>query len=111
MEPRARRDVNQSTRAPGVCADGPFQGYARLHWILAAAQSQPAEPMRSLMHHLNQHNLRRAFLSLDGTKASGIDRVTKNDYRQHLDQNLLALEQRLSGGGWSPKPAREVLIP
>ena len=111
MEPRARRVVNQSTRAPGVCADGPFRGYARLHWILAAAQSQRVEPMRSLMHHLNQHNLRRAFLSLDGTKASGIDHVTKNDYRQHLDLNLLALEQKLRGGGWRPQPAREVLIP
>lgn len=111
MEPRARRDVNQSTRAPGVCADGPFQGYARLHWILTAAQKQPQEPMRSLMHHLNVDNLRRAFATLDGTKARGIDHVSKNDYRQNLDLNLQALEQRLRGGGWRPQPAREVLIP
>ena len=111
MEPRARRVVNRGTRAPGACADGPFAGYARLHWILAAAQRNPAEPMRNLMHHLNGPNLRRAFRALDGSKASGIDRVTKNDYQQNLDQNLQALETALRGGGWRPKPAREVLIP
>ena len=67
--------------------------------------------MRNLMHHLNLHNLRQAFRALDGTKASGIDHVTKEVYQQNLDRNLQALEQTLRGGGWRPKPAREVLIP
>jgi len=67
--------------------------------------------MHNLMHHLNQANLRRAFHSLDGSKASGIDHVTKSDYQQHLDHHLQALEQSLRGGGWRPQPAREVLIP
>src|SRR5438477_561213 len=103
MERRARRDVNQSPKAPEVCADGPFKGYARLHWIHTAAQSNRNEPMRNLTHHLNRHNLRRAFQTLDGSKASGIDHVTKSDYQQNLDQNLQALEQALRGGGWRPK--------
>jgi len=111
MERRARRSVNQSPKAPEVCADGPFKGYARLHWIHTAAQRNREEPMQNLMHHFNQHNLRRAFQTLDGSKASGIDHVTKSDYQQNLDQNLQALEQALRGGGWRPKPAREVLIP
>lgn len=67
--------------------------------------------MRNLMHHLNVHNLRQAFRALDGTKASGIDHVTKDVYQQNLEENLQALEQTLRGGGWRPKPAREVLIP
>lgn len=67
--------------------------------------------MRNLMHHLNLHNLRQAFRALDGTKASGIDHVTKDVYQQNLEENLQALEQTLRGGGWRPKPAREVLIP
>ena len=67
--------------------------------------------MRNLMHHLNLHNLRQAFRALDGTKASGIDHVTKGVYQQNLEENLQALEQTLRGGGWRPKPAREVLIP
>jgi len=44
--------------------------------------------MHSLMHHLNQVNLRRAFQSLDGNKAVGIDHVTKSEYERNLDQNL-----------------------
>lgn len=60
---------------------------------------------------LDSVNLRRAFQSLDGSKAVGIDRVTKSDYQENLEQNLQALEQDLRGGGWRPKPAREVLIP
>ena len=67
--------------------------------------------MRNLMHHLNLHNLRQAFRALDGTKASGIDHVTKDVYQQNLEENRQALEQTLRGGGWRPKPAREVLIP
>lgn len=111
MERRTGRGVNQSKKAPEVCADGPFKGYAGLHWIHSAAQKRRNERMRNIMHHLNRHNLRRAFQSLDGSKASGIDHVTKNDYQQELDENLLALEQNLRGGGWRPRPAREVLIP
>ena len=111
MEPRARRVVTQCTRTLGVCADGPFGGYARLHWILAATQKKPSEPMRCLMHHLNEHNLQQAFRALPGNKASGIDHVTKDVYQQNLDLNLQALEQTLRDGGWRAKPAREVLIP
>lgn len=111
MERRARRGVTQGREAPEVCADGPYKGYARLHWIHSAAQKRRDEGMRNLMHHLNRHNLRRAFQSLSGSKASGIDHVTKSDYQQHLDTNLQALEQRLRRGGWRPQPAREVLIP
>jgi RNA-directed DNA polymerase len=111
MERRARRNVNQSGTAPGVCTDGHYKGYTRLHWIHAATQRDPGTVMHNLMHHLNQANLRRAFHSLDGSKASGIDHVTKRDYQQHLDHHLQALEQSLRGGGWRPQPAREVLIP
>lgn len=111
MERRARRVVNQSKKAPGVCADGPLKGYARLDWIHTAAQKKPGERMRNLMHHFNRTNLRRAFRTLDGSKASGIDHVTKYGYQQNLEPNLQALEQSLRGGGWRPKPAREVLIP
>jgi len=111
MERRAGRIVNQGKKAPEICADGSFKGYARLHWIHAASQKHPTMMMHTLMHHLNQVNLRRAFQSLDGKKAVGIDHVTKSEYQGNLEQNLHTLEQTLRGGGWRPKPAREVLIP
>ena len=64
MEPRARRIVNQSKWAPGVCADGPIKGYAPLPWILAAAQS---------------FNLRRAFQTLNGGKVHGISHAADHN--------------------------------
>ena len=64
MEPRARRIVNQSKRAPGVCSDGPIKGFARLPWILAAAQN---------------FNLRRAFQTFNGGKVHGISHAADSD--------------------------------
>ena len=111
MEPRAVRDVAQSKRAPEVCKDGPFKGYARLDWIHSAARRKRHETCGALMHHINVHNLRQAFRELDGNKASGVDHVTKQEYQRNLEQNLETLYERIRLGGWRPKPAREVLIP
>jgi group II intron reverse transcriptase/maturase len=111
MERRGARDVAQGSSTPEVCEDGPFKGYARLHWIHSAASARAGERCFALMHHLNVHNLRRAFQELDGSKAPGIDRVTKEQYRLHLEDNLAALAQKLRGGGYCPRPNRQVLIP
>ena len=99
------------TSSPQVCEDGPFKGYARLHWIEAAARARSGEVCHALMHHLNPTNLRRAFQELDGSKAVGIDHVTKSQYAKRLDENIKALHDALRGGGWRPKPSRQVLIP
>lgn len=111
MERREARSVAQGTSSPEVCQDGPFKGYARLHWIEAAARAKPDEKVHALMHHLNPVNLGRAFRELDGSKATGIDRVTKRQYAEHLDENIEKLQGALRGGGWRPKPSRQVLIP
>ena len=111
MERRARRSVAPSKKAPVTRAAGSTSGYARLDWIHSAAGDPRGEKMHSLMHHLNADNLRQAFRSLAGNKATGVDHVTKSVYQQHLDEHLAALERSIRGGGWHPRPAREVLIP
>jgi group II intron reverse transcriptase/maturase len=67
--------------------------------------------MHALMHHLNRTNLAQAFGSLRAGAASGIDHVSKADYKQDLERKLARLEERLRQGNWVSKPAREVLIP
>ena len=111
MERRARRSVAPSKKAPLTHADGSMSGYVRLDWIRSAAFDPRGEKMRSLMHHLNAHNLKRACRSLAGNKATGIDHVTKEVYQEHLEENIAALERSIRGGGWRPRPAREALIP
>ena len=67
--------------------------------------------MRALMHHLHIDNFRRAFRELDGSKACGVDGVTKQKYEVDLESNLRALHHTIRCGGWRPRPSREVLIP
>ena len=86
-------------------------GYSRLGLIRTVAQTRPAERFTSLVHLFNVPNLRRAFQELDGTKAPGIDRVTKDQYRVDLESNLVALEKKLRNGSYRPRPSRQVLIP
>ena len=79
MERRGARGVAQTSKASSVHAEGPFTGYAKLDWIHSVAVGRPEERFTSLVHHFNESNLRRAFQELDGSKAPGIDRVTKED--------------------------------
>jgi len=49
MERREARSVAQGMSSPEVCEDGPYKGYARLHWIEAAARAKPGEKVHALM--------------------------------------------------------------
>jgi group II intron reverse transcriptase/maturase len=67
--------------------------------------------MHALMHHLSEANLKRAFRELKGSKARGIDQVSKQAYQRDLDTNIHTLWDCMYRGGWRPQPSREVLIP
>jgi len=111
MEPRESRRVNRFELTPEPCSNGPFAGYWGLDRINSAARRNPDTQFAALLHHLSPGNLRQAFRQLDGSKAVGIDQVTKQDYQKNLDENLARLADEVGRGGWRPKPAREVLIP
>jgi RNA-directed DNA polymerase len=111
MERRGARFVAQPRQTSPVRAEGPFKGYARLDWIHRAARERQSERFTSLMHHFCETNLRRAFQELSGSKAPGIDRVTKDQYRKDLDGNIEALARALREGSYRPRPSRQVLIP
>ena len=65
----------------------------------------------NLFSHINMENLRQAFKALDGSKAVGIDGISKEQYAKDLDQNLEDLKQRLHKGIYRPQAKREVRIP
>ena len=48
---------------------------------------------------------------MDGTKAVGIDGITKKEYGRSLEENINALIERLKKKSYKPKPARLVEIP
>ena len=111
MEPRRPHRANRFNLTPEPCSHGLFKGYVRLDRINSAARSNPDQKFKALLPQFTIENLRQAFRSLDGSKAVGIDQITKDHYSKNLEVNLASLADRIASGGWRPQPSREVLIP
>lgn len=80
--------------------------------VRAYVVKHPEEVMTSLYHHVTDiDNLRSCFEYLDGAKAVGIDGVTKEAYREHLEENLNELSARLKRMGYIPQTKRRSYIP
>ena len=76
------------------------------------ARKQPDLVFTSLYHHVTDlDNLRTCYEALDGTKAVGVDGVTKEQYGEELEENLQNLSDRLKRLGYRPQPRRRSYIP
>ena len=66
----------------------------------------------SLYHHIcDVDNLRACYGALDAKKATGVDRVTKAEYGENLEENLRDLSARLKRMGYRPGPKRRSYVP
>ena len=111
-ERREARQTNPSKLVPPVPTEGPYRGYTGIDRIDAASRRlKSGERLTHVMHHLNEFNLREGFRQIKGNKAVGIDQVTKEQYGKSLQSNIESLSEKISRGGWRPKPSRQVLIP
>ena len=111
MEPSGRRQVDRFKLKPQACADGLLKGYYGLDRINSVAMRDRSAVFSNLIHHVDEDNLMQAFRGLDGSKAVGIDQVTKSQYARNLLANIASLSDQIRGGGWRPRPARQVMIP
>jgi len=111
MEQRESHRAIRFNLTPEPCSHGIFKGYVRLDRINSAARNNPSQKFKALVQQFTIENLRQAFRSLDGSKAVGIDQITKDHYAKNLEVNLMSLADRIARGGWRPQPSREVLIP
>ena len=100
---KGRTGLAQGRNAPAIGADAWLKGYVPVHWIPSAASRQCGVRWQNLMHHFIAHKLAGAFRELDGSKASGIDRVTKGEYQKHLTEDMAALQVTIRRGGWHPR--------
>lgn len=75
------------------------------------SKERPKEVFTSIYHLINKELLKECFDELDGSKAVGIDKITKDEYRYNLENNLDNLVERLKNKGYRPSPARRVNIP
>ena len=65
----------------------------------------------SIYHMIDRELLKECFDELNGNKAVGIDKVTKDEYLRNLPQNLENLVNSLKTKRYKPMPSRRVYIP
>lgn len=75
------------------------------------AKENPKESFTSLYHLLNEELLTQCHFELDGSKATGVDRVTKAIYEENLESNIKDLVERLKKKSYRPRPVRRTYIP
>lgn len=75
------------------------------------AKERPNEVFTSIYHLINYELLLECYNELDGSKAVGPDKTTKEMYSENLSENLRDLVERLKRKGFRPSPARKVNIP
>jgi RNA-directed DNA polymerase len=97
---------DKTTRRPGW-----IPGLGWKARISLRVQRGKGASFSNLMKHINVDTLREAFNALDGSKALGVDRVSKDAYAMRLEENLSELAERVQRGSYRPQPKREVLIP
>jgi RNA-directed DNA polymerase len=83
----------------------------KLDRIEMRARKDRASTFNNLGHILDLDLLRQSYGKLDGSKAVGIDGMTKEKYGRGLDVNLTELLLRIRCGSYHPQASRIVEIP
>ena len=83
----------------------------KLARIAELSAQNPNMVFTSIAHMINVELLRECHNKMDGDKAVGIDGVTKEEYGEKLEENLVELVRRLKNKSYKPQPARRVEIP
>ena len=83
----------------------------KLERIMEISATTPKPEFTSLYHLINIEMLKQCHMELDGSKAVGIDKVTKAEYEKHLEENLTNLVSKLKNKSYKPLPSLRVFIP
>ena len=83
----------------------------KLQRIAEKARRDPCCKFTSLFHLMDKDLLRGCFAQLRGNAAVGIDKVTKGEYGEKLEENLTLLVKKLHQMSYIPVPVRRVYIP
>lgn len=74
-------------------------------------QIQHGYKLQTLMHKVNKETLKEQHDKQQNNKASGVDKVTKEQYNENLNSNLDNLLERMKKFSYKPQPARRTYIP
>jgi group II intron reverse transcriptase/maturase len=82
-----------------------------LERIRKVARERRKERFTALLHHVGIDLLEEAFYELNEDAASGVDRLTWEDYEADLERRLADLHDRVHCGAYRALPSRRVYIP
>lgn len=67
--------------------------------------------LQTLMNYINKETLMEQFRKESSNKASGVDKVTKEEYGLKLEENIDDLLKRMKSFSYRPQPVRRTYIP
>ena len=67
--------------------------------------------VQNLASYIDVDLLRAIHRRMAKNKASGVDKVTKDEYEINLDDKLKNLVARMKNGTYRPNPSRRVFLP
>lgn len=79
--------------------------------VNAAAKQAAQTRFTSLLHHVDESALYRAFRRQKRQASAGVDGMTVAKYAEQLEDNLRDLHMRIHTGRYRPQPVRRVHIP
>jgi len=78
--------------------------------ILHLVDQYPDRKLQTLIHLVNKTTLKEVHTKQEKNKASGIDKISKEDYDKNLDENLDNLLARMKTFSYRPQPVRRTYI-
>jgi group II intron reverse transcriptase/maturase len=76
-----------------------------------AKQAGTHEKVQTIMHYVNRETLTEEHKRQQTGKATGIDGVTKEEYSEHLDENIEKLLEKMKSFSYRPQAVRRTYIP
>ncbi len=104
----AKGNTDDPTR-PGRRAG--LGGKAGLDRVREVARKDKEVRFTALLHHVDVPRLWAAYAAINPQASPGVDKVTWEDYGEHLRENLEDLLARVHSGAYRVKPSRRSYIP
>lgn len=83
----------------------------KLRLISKRAREDRGMKFNNLIHLVNERNLRECFGRLKVGKASGVDKMSLEEYGMNLEENIKGLVHRMKQMSYRPQPVRRAYIP
>jgi len=104
----AKGNTDDPTRPGRRAGQGVTNGLDR---VREAARRNREAKFTALLHHVDLNRLWAAYVAINPKAASGVDKVTWEDYGQDLRVNLEDLLIRVHSGAYRASPSRRAYIP